>query len=93
LLADAVAKRIRAPRLDGALVRRRATRPQARLGPRARRENLARAFSVAKPFAVEGREVLIVDDVVTTGATLEACLAPLRAAGARASALAVAWAQ
>jgi ComF family protein len=92
-LADQVAERIGAPRQDGVITRQRATQPQARLGPRARRDNLARAFVVAKPSAVAGREVLIVDDVVTTGATLAAVLAPLREAGARTSALTVAWAQ
>jgi ComF family protein len=92
-LADRVAERIGAPRLDGVLERRRATRPQAKLGPRARRDNLALAFSLAAPRAVEGREVLIVDDVLTTGATLAAALAPLRDVGARASGLTVAWAQ
>jgi len=71
----------------------RPTPPQARLGPAERRANLAGAFRLVRPDALEGRTVLIVDDVVTTGATLEACLEPLRRAGCRASALALAWAQ
>jgi ComF family protein len=93
MLADAVAEALSAPRLSGALTRVRATRAQARLGPAERRRNLAGAFRVPRPAALSGRSVLIVDDVITTGATLEACLAPLHAAGTRAMGLALAWAQ
>ena len=93
LLAHRVADALSAPHLTGVLTRVRATRAQARLGPDERRRNLAGAFRVARPAALSGRSVLIVDDVITTGATLEACLTPLRAAGARATGLALAWAQ
>ncbi|MBI1799730.1 MAG: ComF family protein, partial [Candidatus Eisenbacteria bacterium] len=77
----------------GALVRTRETRPQARLGAAARRENLRGAFRARTPAWLKGRRVLVVDDVMTTGATLEACLAALSDAGARASAVTLAWAQ
>jgi predicted amidophosphoribosyltransferase len=60
---------------------------------RARRRNLAGAFVVRHPLRVAGRRVLLVDDVVTTGATLEACLAALAHAGATAGAATLAWAQ
>lgn len=93
LLADAIAGALAAPRLEGALTRVRPTRTQARLGPAERRANLAGAFRVDRPAALAGRSVLIVDDVITTGATLEACLAPLHAAGAMATGIALAWAQ
>jgi ComF family protein len=93
LLADAVAERVGAPPLPGVLVRARATRAQARLDAQARRENLRGAFHVRRPSAIAGRRVLVVDDVVTTGATLEACLDTLAAAGARAFAATLAWAQ
>jgi ComF family protein len=93
VLADAVAEALAAPRLPGALTRVRPTRPQARLGPAERRANLAGAFRVERPGSLAGRSVLIVDDVLTTGATLEACLGPLRRAGAEATAIALAWAQ
>lgn len=92
-LADALADALGAPRWPGALRRVRATAPQARLGPAARRANLAGAFAAERPGRLRGRRVLLVDDVVTTGATLDAALAALHDAGARAAGVALAWAQ
>ncbi|MFM0178716.1 ComF family protein [Paraburkholderia aspalathi] len=57
------------------------TTPQSRLDLDARRLNVGRAFKVARP--VQGLHVGIVDDVMTTGATLEALARTLKAAGAR----------
>ncbi|OAJ60299.1 competence protein ComF [Paraburkholderia ginsengiterrae] len=57
------------------------TVPQSRLDLDARRQNVGRAFKVAQP--VQGLHVGIVDDVMTTGATLEALARTLKAAGAR----------
>lgn len=91
-LAGALAEAIAAPRLDGALTRVRPTRAQARLGPEERRRNLAGAFRVEHPAALEGRTILLVDDVLTTGATLEAALTALAEARAEASGIALAWA-
>ncbi len=92
-LAVALAEAIATPRLAGALTRVRATRAQARLGPAERRKNIAGAFRVERPTALEGRSVLLVDDVLTTGATLESALAALKSAGADATGIALAWAQ
>lgn len=70
------------PAPDPAALRRvRDTRPQVELGSTARVANVADAFRAA-PRRVAGRAVLLVDDVLTTGATAESCARALRAAGA-----------
>ncbi|RKF47367.1 ComF family protein [Paraburkholderia fungorum] len=69
-------------RSDAVLLRRVIhTAPQSRLDLDARRLNVGRAFEAAKP--VQGLHIGIVDDVMTTGATLEALARTLKAAGAR----------
>jgi ComF family protein len=66
----------------GVLVRKRETASQIGLTIHQRRENLRGAFGVAEPEAVKNREVLVVDDVYTTGATVSECARVLRRAGA-----------
>jgi len=82
LLARAVAMR-RGLEVAHAVRRTRATATQAGLSHAGRRANVARAFRVRKPRAIEGRRVLLVDDVITTGATASACAAALKRAGAK----------
>lgn len=64
------------------LVRRRATESQAGLNPHERRVNVRGAFAVPRPDTVKGRNVLLIDDIYTTGATARACSQALRRAGA-----------
>jgi ComF family protein len=64
------------------LMRLRATESQAGLTPRQRRMNVRGAFSVADAAAVKERHVLLVDDILTTGATARAAAQTLIRAGA-----------
>jgi ComF family protein len=66
----------------GVLERKRETASQIGLTSHQRRENLRGAFGVAQPEAVKGRELLVVDDVYTTGATVSECARVLLRAGA-----------
>ena len=68
------------------LVRRRRTPSQGRLGPLARARNVRGAFALRRGRSVAGKRLVIVDDVMTTGATVEECARVLRRAGARWSA-------
>jgi ComF family protein len=71
-----------------ALRRTEHTASQTRKGRAERWQNVAAVFEVAEPQAVLGRHILLVDDVLTTGATLESCGVALLAAGARAVSIA-----
>lgn len=66
----------------GTLLRRRPTTPQWELDRTQRRENIKGAFFVNAPATVQDRSILLVDDIVTTGRTLEECAGVLRQAGA-----------
>ena len=66
----------------GALERRKATLSQAGLSPHQRRANLRGVFFVPQPELIAGRDILLIDDIYTTGATARACSQVLRRAGA-----------
>lgn len=83
LLARRLARRLGARCLPVALGRIRETAQQTSLDREARADNLAGAFVARRPAELVGRAVLLVDDVRTTGATLDACQDALQRAGVR----------
>lgn len=84
-LSGALSRRTGAPMVVDALKRTRRTPTQGGLSARARRRNVAGAFALRPNRAghIQGKRVLLIDDVLTTGATLGACTHALRWAGAR----------
>jgi ComF family protein len=64
------------------LRRRRFTKPQTELSSEERKKNVRKAFEVVRPERVKGRTILLVDDVATTGSTLNECAKALKKAGA-----------
>jgi ComF family protein len=84
VLAAPCARAWARPLVTGTLVRTRPTRPQTELDAAERGANVAGAFSVRRPAALAGLRVLLIDDVLTTGATARAAAHALREAGATA---------
>lgn len=64
------------------LIRRRRTPSQGRKNALARRRNVAGAFALRREGEVRGKRILLIDDVLTTGATVEECARVLKRAGA-----------
>lgn len=82
VLARALSSRIGVP-VRNAVTRKRRTPAQAGLNNSERRTNVVGAFSVKKGSELAGQHVLLIDDVLTTGATASACAAVLKRAGAK----------
>lgn len=83
LLARELGRLTAVPVEEGWLRRVRATRTQTGLTYRERRENVSGAFALSHPEGVAGKCVALLDDVITTGATVSACAEVLKQAGAR----------
>lgn len=82
LLAQAIRAAGGPPVAADWLARRRRTPSQGLLGPAARARNVRGAFALRRGRSVKGKRVVLVDDVMTTGATAEECARVLRRAGA-----------
>lgn len=82
VLAEVFARRLRVRQRTRLLGRRRNTPPQFSLPPSKRWQNVRQAFSVKRGYPVQGAHVLLVDDIMTTGATCSEAARTLKAAGA-----------
>jgi ComF family protein len=83
ILAKYVAKRMNVPIMSNNLRRIRPTDEQALIAGRdARRQNVEQAFQVTSPASVQGKSVIVIDDIMTTGATVNECARVLKKSGA-----------
>ena len=83
LLADELSEVTHLPELKQLLKRIRNTKDQTKLTPEQRIENVKGAFALIDYDRIEGKKVILVDDVMTTGATLKECAKVLTKAGAK----------
>ena len=81
ILAESLARHLHVPLARGMIVRCRNTLPQARLKPRERFANVRGAFRVRAGYALDGLRVVLVDDILTTGATASEVAGVLKRAG------------
>ena len=82
LIAEELSSRLKLPLIDGALVKTKENKSQAKLKKREREENVRGVYEVTSPEAFKGRQVLVVDDVMTTGSTTDELAKLLRGAHA-----------
>jgi len=83
ILADSLARKFSLPVSLNNLIRTRNTRNQAHLGQKERWTNIKAAFRIKRPSEFQGKTVLIVDDLMTTGATASEASRVLKETGAR----------
>ena len=78
-----IAKRLDIPLLDKHLIKTRWTIDQNRLGKMERRKNLKDSFKTIKLEDFKSKQILLIDDIITTGTTMEECGRVLLEAGVR----------
>jgi len=81
LLAEPISRYLQVPMNTELLVRSQKTKPQSKLDDKERRKNVEEAFKI-RESVVQLRKVILVDDIYTTGSTINACARLLREAGA-----------
>ncbi len=82
ILARPLSGKLGIPIAPGALIRTRNTEPQAGLSAAKRKENLKNSFRVKSAKRIKGKNILLIDDVITTGTTINEAAKTLRKAGA-----------
>lgn len=82
LLGQVLSRQLALPMMPDALVRIRRTEPQIELSGAERRLNVKGAFAVNSHDRIKGRQILLLDDVMTTGSTMDECAKELKKAGA-----------
>lgn len=85
LIAGSVGKVLRIKHVPGLLVRLRQTQTQTFFDAEGRKKNVEGAFGIGKMYQhdIEGKKILLIDDVITTGATIKECARTLKSNGAR----------
>lgn len=89
-IAEGLSAVLGLPISNDTMIRTMATESQTRKGRYSRHENMISAFKVVKPLDLAGKHILIVDDVITTGATIASCAVELHQCGIRKLSIAVA---
>lgn len=82
LLGSVFSTRLKLPMLVDGLARIRWTEPQIELSADQRRSNVKGAFACTRPDSIAGKRILLLDDVMTTGSTVDECAKELKKAGA-----------
>ena len=82
-LARELSKILQVPLFSENLAKIKKTAPQMELSAKERAENLKGAFSIKNPAEIAGKKIFLIDDVYTTGSTLQECANVLKSAGAK----------
>ena len=82
LLGGLFSSRLSIPMMADGLIRTRQTEPQIELSAEDRRDNVKGAFAANRPGSISGKRILLLDDVMTTGSTVNECARVLKKAGA-----------
>ena len=83
LLANELSRFLKIPLLNNNLIKIKKTQPQVELKREQREENIKGAFKLKNPQKVRGKRIFLVDDVFTTGSTMEECARVLKKAGGK----------
>lgn len=83
VLAEELAKLKGIPLVEGRLIKKKNVPPQTSFEAREREKNIKNAFDVRRPDKIKGKVIVLVDDVFTTGSTVQECSAVLMKAGVK----------